>query len=55
MVGHTDFKKSINVAKNDFILILSIYRSWGIFKNYEPIQKLNVGDGKARIEIKYVE
>ena len=30
----------------------SIYRSLGIFEEYQLIEKLDVGDGKARFEIK---
>lgn len=35
--------------------IASIYRSLGIFEDYQLIQKLDVGDGKARFEISRME
>jgi Fur family ferric uptake transcriptional regulator len=41
--------------KDSSISIASIYRSLGIFEDYQLIQKLDVGDGKARFEIKRVE
>lgn len=41
--------------KDNSISIASIYRSLGVFEDYQLIQKLDVGDGKARFEIKTVE
>lgn len=41
--------------KDSSISIASIYRSLGIFEDYQLIQKLDVGDGKARFEINRVE
>ena len=41
--------------KDSSISIASIYRSLGIFEDYQLIQKLDVGDSKARFEIKRVE
>ena len=41
--------------KDSSMSIASIYRSLGIFEDYQLIQKLDVGDGKARFEIKRVE
>ena len=38
--------------KDSSISIASIYRSLGIFEEYQLIEKLDVGDGKARFEIK---
>ena len=38
--------------KDSSISIASIYRSLGIFEDYQLIQKLDIGDGKARFEIK---
>ena len=34
--------------KDSSISIASIYRSLGIFEDYQLIQKLDAGDGKAR-------
>jgi Fur family ferric uptake transcriptional regulator len=42
-------------GKDSSISIASIYRSLGIFEDYQLIQKLDVGDGKARFEISRVE
>ena len=41
--------------KDSSISIASIYRSLGIFEEYQLIEKLDVGDGKARFEIKQAE
>ena len=41
--------------KDNSISIASIYRSLGIFEEYQLIEKLDVGDGKARFEIKRAE
>ena len=41
--------------KDSSISIASIYRSLGIFIDYQLIQKLDVGDGKVRFEIDRVE
>ena len=40
--------------KDSSISIASIYRSLGIFEDYQLIQKLDVGDGEARQGLKSV-
>lgn len=39
-------------AKDKFTSIASVYRTLGIFEDSGLIEKLDVGDGKARFEIK---
>ena len=41
--------------KDSSISIASIYRSLRVFEDYQLIQKFDVGDGRARFEIKREE